>query len=145
MPGPIAPGPERSSVDAALLEVQLALERAQDVVVDGSLGPHSQERLARRIDDRALDLAVLDDLPVVLAGARRIALPLDVLGAMLVHLAEPVEQRPVAGPHRVELVDAPRGGLDHLLARDRLLFARLGVGAEPESSDQPRQGQPLAE
>jgi hypothetical protein len=68
-------------------------------------GPQAQERLALRVDDGAMDLAVLDDLLVLGPGARRVALPLDVLRAVLVGVTQPIEQRPVARPHRVELID----------------------------------------
>src|SRR6185503_19080571 len=69
-----------SRVHSLLFEVELALEASHHVVVDRALGPEAQERLALRVDDRAPDLAVLDELSILPVG-RRIALPLDVLGA----------------------------------------------------------------
>ena len=77
--------------------------------------------------------------------AVRVALPLDVLRAVLVGVPQPVEQRAVARPHRVELIDPARGGVDELLARVGLLLAQLRIGAEAEPPDEPRQGQPLAQ
>ena len=68
---------------------------------------------------------MLDDLSVLFVGACRVALPLDVLRAVRVGVAQSVEQWAVAGLHLVELVDSPRGGLDHLLARGGLLLPDL--------------------
>src|SRR5215471_1886136 len=91
-----------SRVHPALFEIEPALDLAEDVVVDGALGAQPQQRLALGVDDRALNLAVLDELLVLAAVRRRIALPLDVLRAVPVGLAQPIEQRTVARPHRVQ-------------------------------------------
>src|SRR6185312_1494241 len=128
---PRRPAPAPSRVDPTLVQVELALERAEHVVVDRPLGPQPEEGLALRVDHGALYL------PVLVAGAGLLALPLHVLRAVGVGVAHPVEERPVARPHRVELVDPARGRVDHLLARVGLLRAQLGIGAEPERSDQP--------
>src|SRR5260370_19949166 len=131
--------PEASGVHPALLEVQLPLERPQHVVVDRAIRAQTQERLALRLEHGAMDLAVLDDLPVFLPGAGRVPLPLDVLRAVLVGLAQPIEQRAMARPHRIELIEPAQRGLDQLLAREGLFLAQLGVGAEPERAGRPRQ------
>jgi hypothetical protein len=54
---------------------------------------------------------VLDELSVLPVG-RRIALPLDMLGTVPIHVAQPIEQRAVPRPDLVELIDPPSGGLD---------------------------------
>src|SRR6266849_2954059 len=130
-------GAEVSGVHSALLEVQLPFEYSQHVVVDRAVRAQPQERLALRVDDGAMDLAMLDDLLVFRSGTRPVALTLDVLRAVLVGLAQPVEQRAVAGPHRVELINPPRGGLDQLLARVGFLLAKLNVRAQRKTPNQP--------
>ena len=97
---------------------------------------------ALRVDHRPADLPVLDELPVP-AVAGGVALALDVLGAVPVGLAQLVQQRAMARPHRVQLVDAPRGRLEQLLSCERFLLAGAGVLAEAQRADERGQRQPL--
>src|SRR5678816_3630639 len=136
-------GRRESRVHALLFEVELALEASHDVVVDRALGTKAQKRLALRVDDGAPDLAVLDPLSILPVG-RGIALPLDVLGTVPIHVPQPIEQRAVPRPDLVELIDPPRGGLDELLPGAGLFVADLDVGAESKRANEPRQRQPLA-
>src|SRR5439155_23429648 len=124
--------------------VELALEASQDVVVDRALGAEPQEGLAFRVDDRSSDLAVLDELSILPVGRRRVALPLDVLGTVLIRVAQPIEERAVPRPHRIELFDPPRRGVEQLLPGPCLFFAEPGIGAEPKPANAPAQRPPLA-
>ena len=137
---------ERASrVHALLFEVELALEASHHVVVDRAPGAKAQERLALRVDDRAPDLAVLDELSVFPVG-RRIALPLDVLGTVPIRVPQPIEQWAVPRPDLVELIDPPSGGLDELLPGAGPPLRAASTSA-PSRSDriEPRQRQPLPE
>jgi hypothetical protein len=86
-----------SGVHSPLVEVELAFEISQYVVVDRALGAKAQERLAFCVDDRSSDLAVLDELSILLVGGRWIALPVDVLGTVPVRVTQPIEKRAVPG------------------------------------------------
>src|SRR4026208_2069262 len=59
---PRRPAPAPSRVDPTLVQVELALERAEHVVVDRPLGPQPEAGLALRVDHGALALPVLDGL-----------------------------------------------------------------------------------
>src|SRR5262245_18826836 len=59
-----------SGVHAALFEIQLALEVAQHLLAHVTLGSQAQQRLAFGVDDRSPDLAVLDQLTVLLVASR---------------------------------------------------------------------------
>ena len=88
-----------SRVHPPLFEIELPLEVPQHVVVDRTLGPKTEERLAFRVDDRPPDLAVLDELSILAVG-RRIALPLDVLRTVPIGIAQLIEKRAMPRPDR---------------------------------------------
>src|SRR5262249_56561203 len=113
-PGPPGPGPPvtaareaapggqgqkpPSGLHAHLLEVELALQVAQHVVVDGPAVPHRGEHLPLRVDDRAPDLLVLDQLLLGFAALRRAVELVEMLGPVEVRRAQLIEQRPVPRP-----------------------------------------------
>src|SRR5262245_20434750 len=115
-------GPGRSRVHPAFLQVELALEVAQDVVVDLALGAQPNERLALRPEHGPPDLAVLDELAVFSVTVGLLALAIDVLRAVLVGRAQLIEKRPMSGPHLVELVQPPGRGVEQTLPGTRLLL-----------------------
>src|SRR5262245_3911537 len=63
---------------------------------------------------------------------------------MTVRFPELIEERAVAGPDALELIEPSRGRLDQTLASTRLLLAQPGVLAQAQHPDDPRQGQSLA-
>src|SRR5439155_5600698 len=102
-----------------------------------------QQRLTFRVDHRSPDLPVLDELAVFAVALGGITLLLDVLGAMAVRLAQLVEQGTMAGPHRGQLIEAPRGRVQQALSGSRLFLAEPAVPAEVERSDEGRERQAL--
>jgi hypothetical protein len=77
----------RSGVHAALLEVELALEVAEHLFGDLAFCPEAKERLALGVEDRAADLAMLDELAIFAVRDVTVPLVIRVLGAMSVGLA----------------------------------------------------------
>src|SRR5262249_39957599 len=102
----------RSRVHAPLVEVELALEGAQHVVVDRALGPQSQQRLSLGVDDPAPDFAMLDELTILAVTVRAVPLVIDVFRPVLIRVAQTIEERAMPWPHRVQLIDLARRGLE---------------------------------
>ena len=73
---------------------------------------------------------MLDELSIPAVGGRWIALSLDVLRTVPVGVAELVEKRAMPRPHRIELIDPRRGGLEQSLPGARFLRAKPGIGGE---------------
>src|SRR5438067_13554039 len=87
---------------------------------------------------------MLDELPVFAVTAR-IPLPLDMLGAVAVLLAQLIEQWPVARPDGIKLVDAPARRLDQLLPSAGFLVMHLAVRTQLHCADEARQRQALTD
>ena len=145
-PGKVKGGARpRSGVHSSLFQIQLPFEVPQHLVADLTLGPKAAERLAFGVDDRSSDLAVLDELSIIVVGGRGIALPLEVLRTVLVGIAQPVEKWAVPRPHGIELIESPRGGFEQPLPGARFFLAPFGIGPQAKAPDEPRQAQPLAQ
>ena len=135
------PGSSADLVEAALLEVEVALDRAHDLVGDVAGAAQALDRVALGVDDRehhaapggaaVLDRAVVD--VVVEAGG-------EALLAVAVDAAQAVDRVALGPLLALEAVDALERRLRRAEAGARLLLDDVAVvGLDVEQADQPRE------
>src|SRR4051812_23235060 len=131
---------------ARLLEVQVALDQALDILGDLALVAQPEHRRALGLDQLAPQVGVAQALVVDGVGRLLATEDRDALAkARAVEVAQP-PQRLVARALLVfELVKPVERRLRRLQARDRLLRAPLARARQLQGADQPGQRQPLAD
>src|SRR3954471_15842121 len=102
--GPARVPPALSALRAELLEVEVPLDPAHDLVRDLPDIAHADDLLPLGIDHRSPDLAVLQELLLGLV-AGRVLRHLDVLRPVRIRLAQLLDQRAVLRLLALELPD----------------------------------------
>src|SRR6476469_5765573 len=136
----------RSGAGAERLEVEVPLDRAQGLVVDGPVVAQVDHGLPLRGQDGVADVAMLEELELRLVARTAGGRP-DVARLVVVLGLELLDELEVAGILAGQLVEPNERRLDRRQARVRLLILLDAAPShpEPEPLDEPGQGQALAD